>query len=89
MTSRSTIRRTIRIPRALGWDEHETKGQPAITKVGGERGTVCSFVPHRCQRWSQIPLREAAAVGVGDEWVMEVPGLGEAEQLLEQALYRG
>ena len=53
-----------------------------------ERRPVDARFAHRGERRREVALGEAAAVVVGDQRMVEVGRLGQAEQLLQQALDR-
>ena len=55
-------------------------------KLGDELLPVDTIVPHRGQSRRQVALGQAASVLVSHQCVVQVGRLGQAEQVLEQAL---
>jgi len=58
-------------------------------QLGGEGAAIDPGGAQRGEGRGAVALGEAAAVGVGDEFVVMVGGLRQAEQELEEALHRG
>ena len=69
--------------------EGETKWQLAGAQGCRDLAPVGSAIAHRRQCRCLIAFGQAPAVGMSHQRVVEIVGLGEAEQLLEQALHGG
>src|SRR5258708_2635939 len=85
------IRRMIRGKRmagSLSLRESETKRKLALAQGDSELTPVNAALAQGLQRRCEIAFREAPPVAMGDEWMVEVNGLGQAEQHLQQTLDR-
>ena len=73
---------------ALRRPEAESQRELARKQLGGERRSIDAGFAHRGERRREVALGEAAAILVGDQRMVEIGRLGQAEQLLQQALDR-